>query len=98
MPTSSPPTSDVYGAIRFRLPDDVSARFHAFTAARRVNGPAIVEAAWGLVLAAFSGTTDVVFGSTRGLPALGPAGQRGRHGAVHQHPTGAGDDRSGRAR
>ncbi len=66
--------ADVYGAIRFRLPDDVSARFHAFTQSRRVNGPAIVEAAWGLVIAAFAGTTDVVFGSTRGCRRSGLPG------------------------
>src|SRR5215217_3710354 len=66
--------ADVYGAIRFRLPDDVSARFHAFTDARRVNGPAIVEAAWGLVIAAFAGSTDVVFGSTRGCRRSGLPG------------------------
>src|SRR4029079_1076177 len=65
---------DVYGAIRFRLPEDVSARFHAFTAARRVNGPAIVEAARGLGIAAFAGTTDVVFGSTRGCRRSGLPG------------------------
>ncbi len=36
--------------------------------------PSIVEAAWGLVLAAFSGTTDVVFGSTRGCRRSGVPG------------------------
>ncbi|MET0577236.1 MAG: MupA/Atu3671 family FMN-dependent luciferase-like monooxygenase, partial [Ilumatobacteraceae bacterium] len=66
--------ADVYGAVRFRLPADVSARFHDFVASRRSNGPALVEAAWALVLAAFAGTTDVVFGSTRGCRRSGLPG------------------------
>ena len=39
-----------------------------------LSGAAIVEAAWGLVLAAFSGTNDVVFGCDAGVSTLGPAG------------------------
>ncbi len=66
--------TDAYGALRFRLPADVSERLHAFAEARRVGGPVIVEAAWSLVLAAFSGTTDVVFGSTRGCRRSGLPG------------------------
>ncbi|MGZ4765262.1 MAG: MupA/Atu3671 family FMN-dependent luciferase-like monooxygenase, partial [Ilumatobacteraceae bacterium] len=63
-----------YGAVRFRLPEDVSARVHAFTEARRLNASVLVEAAWALVLGAFSGTTDVVFGSTRGCRRTGLPG------------------------
>ena len=65
---------DVYGALRFTLPPDVSARFHAFSEAHRLGGAVLVEAAWGLLLAAFSGTTDVVFGSTRGCRRSGLPG------------------------
>jgi hypothetical protein len=63
-----------YGALRFRLPDAVSTRLHAFTETRRIGGAVLVEAAWALVLAAFSGTTDVVFGSTRGCRRSGLPG------------------------
>ncbi|MET0578562.1 MAG: MupA/Atu3671 family FMN-dependent luciferase-like monooxygenase, partial [Ilumatobacteraceae bacterium] len=64
----------VYGALRFGLPSDVSARLHAFGEAARVSGAVLVETAWALVLAAFSGSTDVVFGSTRGCRRSGLPG------------------------
>jgi natural product biosynthesis luciferase-like monooxygenase protein len=63
-----------YGAIRFALPADVSERFHAFSQAHRIGGPVLVETAWALVLAAFAGTSDVVFGSTRGCRRSGLPG------------------------
>jgi natural product biosynthesis luciferase-like monooxygenase protein len=65
---------DEYGALRFMLPADVSGRFHAFTETHQLGGSVLVEAAWGLVLAAFAGTADVVFGSTRGCRRSGVAG------------------------
>jgi natural product biosynthesis luciferase-like monooxygenase protein len=66
--------ADEYGALRFRLPAGVSARVHAFAESGRLSGAVLVEAAWSLVLAAFSGTTDVVFGSTRGCRRSGLPG------------------------
>ena len=56
---------DLYGAIRFWLPDDLSEALHAFGAEHGLQAPLLIEAAWGLVLAAFTGSPDVVFGSTR---------------------------------
>ena len=67
-------SADEYGALRFRLPEDVSAKLHEFAQTRRLSGPVLIETAWALVLAAFSGTTDVVFGSTRGCRRSGLPG------------------------
>jgi natural product biosynthesis luciferase-like monooxygenase protein len=64
----------IYGAMRFRLDDDLSDALHRTAGDAGVPLPAIVEAAWALVLAAFSGTTDVVFGSTRGCRRTGLPG------------------------
>jgi natural product biosynthesis luciferase-like monooxygenase protein len=65
---------DEYGALRFGLTEQVSARLHEMADVGGVPAAAIVEAAWALVLAAFSGTTDVVFGSTRGCRRSGLPG------------------------
>ncbi len=63
-----------YGAERFRLDDELSAAIHALHADQRITPAVLIETAWGLVLAAFSGTTDVVFGSTRGARRTGVTG------------------------
>ena len=55
-----------YGALRFGAGPELSAGLHAFHAATGIGAATVIEAAWALVLAAFSGSTDVVYGSTRG--------------------------------
>ena len=73
---AEPPADDngVYGARRFLLPVETSSRLHQLGATGDVPLPAIIEAAWGLVIASFSGMTDVVFGSTRGCRRSGLPG------------------------
>ncbi|MEO5902088.1 MAG: MupA/Atu3671 family FMN-dependent luciferase-like monooxygenase, partial [Ilumatobacteraceae bacterium] len=72
--TGAPDPARGYGANRFGVGDAVSTAFHELAARPGASGPAIVEAAWALVLAAFSGSTDVVFGSTRGCRRSGIPG------------------------
>ena len=65
--TSAPDDNEFgYGARRFRLTQELSDKIHGFAAREKISPPTLIEAAWSLVLAAFSGRTDVVFGSTRG--------------------------------
>ncbi len=63
-----------YGAMRFRLGTELSEAIHRTAAELRINPPVIVEAAWALVLSSFSGSPDVVFGSTRGCRRSGLPG------------------------
>ena len=55
-----------YGALRFRLDTTLSEALHGFHAAHGIRPAGLIETAWGLVLSAFSGSNDVVFGTTRG--------------------------------
>ncbi len=71
---SGPTDLVTYGADRFRLDADLSRALHALGGDLGVGVPAIVETAWALVLSAFSGSTDVVFGSTRGCRRSGLPG------------------------
>ena len=64
----------VYGHDRFPLGADLSGAMHAFAQSYRVGPPVLIETAWALVLAAFSGSTDIVFGSTRGCRRTGLPG------------------------
>ncbi len=68
------PDDGMYGAMRFTLGDELSAKMHAFGAAHGLYPPLLIEAAWGYVVAAFSGSTDVVFGATRGCRRTGLPG------------------------
>lgn len=68
------PERVTYGADRFRLDEALSRGLHALGAATGAGVPAVVEAAWAVVLSAFAGTTDVVFGSTRGCRRSGLPG------------------------
>lgn len=63
-----------YVNVRFRLSESVSERLHATSRDLGIGLAAFVETAWGLVLAAFSGSSDVVFGSTRGSRRTGMPG------------------------
>jgi hypothetical protein len=63
-----------YGADRFRLTEELSRAIHTFAATEGISPPVLIEAAWGLVLSAFSGSSDVVFGSTRGCRRSGLPG------------------------
>ena len=67
----APRPNGVYGAQRFLLDVELSQGLHSLAAEQRVPLAAIVEATWGLVLAALSGSADVVFGSTRGCRRSG---------------------------
>ena len=71
--STTSPTS-VRRASGSALADDVSARFHAFTRGPPRQRRGARRGGVGLVLAAFSGTTDVVFGSTRGCRRSGLPG------------------------
>lgn len=68
-----PPTA-TYGALRFALSEDISRALHALGTELGNGAPAVVEAVWALVLSSFSGSSDVVFGSTRGCRRSGLAG------------------------
>ena len=68
-----PPTA-TYGALRFALSEDTSRALHALGNELGNGAPAVVEAVWALVLSSFSGSCDVVFGSTRGCRRSGLAG------------------------
>ena len=70
----TPDAGTTYGALRFSLSATSSDALHALGRHLGTGAPAIVEAAWALVLAAFSGSTDVVFGSTRGCRRSGLPG------------------------
>ena len=61
------------------------------SAARPCAPSTFVEAAWALVLAAFSGDDRRRVRLDPRLPPLGDSRARGHHGPVHQHPAGAGD-------
>ena len=50
---------------RFRLPRDASDAIKRVAAAHKLHPALFVEAAWALTLAAFAGSDDVVFASTR---------------------------------
>ncbi|MEO7091669.1 MAG: condensation domain-containing protein, partial [Polyangiales bacterium] len=54
-----------YGATCFRLSRETSDSLRALSKTHDLRDPTLVEAAWALVLSAFSGADDVVFGSTR---------------------------------
>jgi natural product biosynthesis luciferase-like monooxygenase protein len=54
-----------YGAKTFRISQEASDAIRAHCDAHGLRIPIFIEAAWGLVLSAFSGEDDVVFGSTR---------------------------------
>ena len=54
-----------YGAKTFRLSPEASGLLHSLCEQHRFRVPTFVEAAWALVVSAFSGEDDVVFGSTR---------------------------------
>ena len=68
-----PPTA-TYGALRFALSQGTSQALHALGTALGNGAPAVVEAVWALVLSSFSGSSDVVFGSTRGCRRSGLVG------------------------
>ena len=70
----APGAEEGYGADRFRLSEELSQAIHRLAPADGISAPVLIEAAWGLVLSAFSGTSDVVFGSTRGCRRSGLAG------------------------
>ena len=59
---SLPPGHDT---VRFRIPRDVSDAVHRICAAHGTRPSTFVDAAWALVLSAFSGEDEVVFGVTR---------------------------------
>ena len=54
-----------YGARTFRLSKGASDAIRKLEEEHRFRDPTFIEAAWALVVAAFSGEDDVVFGSTR---------------------------------
>ncbi len=92
--------STCYGALRFR------ARRRRQRGASTPSTPRTplqrrrcsIEAAWALVLAAFSGSTDVVFGSTRGCRRSGLPGSENVMGLFINTPPVRVHDRSGGAR
>ncbi len=63
-----------YGAPTFRLSIEASQAVRAACDTHDLSVSAFIEAAWALVLAAFSGTDDVVFGSTRACRRSAPSG------------------------
>ena len=63
-----------YGSIRLTLSEQLSRAIHDVTASCGVGAPVLVEAVWGLLLSAFSGSPDVIFGSTRGCRRSGLPG------------------------
>jgi natural product biosynthesis luciferase-like monooxygenase protein len=54
-----------HDTVRFRLSRETSDRIRQLCDAENVRPSTFVDAAWALVLSAFSGEEDVVFGSTR---------------------------------
>ena len=68
------PEQSDYRHDRFELTTDLSEAVHAFAAQHKVGPPVLIEAAWALLLSAYSGSPDVVFGSTRGCRRSGLAG------------------------
>jgi amino acid adenylation domain-containing protein len=58
------------------LPEDLTAGLKAFAAENRVTPTTLIHAAWAVMLARYTGETDVVFGGTRTgrRPALEKAG------------------------
>ena len=68
------PSTATYGALRFALSEETSRALHALGQELGNGAPAVVEAVWALVLSSFSGSSDVVFGSTRGCRRSGIAG------------------------
>jgi natural product biosynthesis luciferase-like monooxygenase protein len=54
-----------HDTVRFRLSRQASDRIHQIATERGVRPSTFVDAAWALVLSAFSGEQDVVFGVTR---------------------------------
>ncbi len=59
---------------RFGVPAEISQALHSFTERHGFGPPVLIEAAWALVLSAFSGANDIVFGSTRGCRRSGVEG------------------------
>ena len=74
--TSGPNTvrAAIYGHDRFAFSPESSAALHGLYDTQHIGVPVVIEAAWGLVMAAFSGSADVVFGSTRGCRRTGVEG------------------------
>ena len=87
------PASQATAAHRFALTRETSDAIRSLSSQLALSPSVFVEAAWALVLAAFSG------GERRGVrqPARVSAralpGSSGDHGPVHQHPAGARPDR-----
>ncbi|HEV7669607.1 MAG TPA: condensation domain-containing protein, partial [Thermoanaerobaculia bacterium] len=62
---------------RFRLSADATAALRSFVAQHQLTLNTLVQGAWALLLAHFSGETDVVFGGvTSGRPASLPGAER----------------------
>src|SRR5581483_3840601 len=61
-----------HDTVRFRISLEVSDRIRQGCAERHVRPSTFVEAAWALILAAFSGEDDVVFGVTRACRRSSP--------------------------
>ncbi|MCP2280444.1 amino acid adenylation domain-containing protein [Nocardia amikacinitolerans] len=58
------PTGDGFGLREFELSTEETAALTAFAAAAEVTANTVLQAAWGLVIAAGTGRDDVVFGAT----------------------------------
>ena len=76
----------MYGALRFRLGDELSAAMHAFGTDHGLLPPLVIEAAWALVISAFSGSPDVVFGATRKCRRTAPPGSDATIGLLINTP------------
>ncbi len=71
---------------RFELTTDQSAVIHEFAEQHGHRPPVLIEAAWSLVLSAFSGSPDLVFGSTRGCRRSGVPGSENSVGLFINTP------------
>ena len=96
--TPRPPATPEPGEQVVVIPEDVTAGLKAFAAENGLTPTTLLHAAWAVLLARYSGETDVVFGGTRDRPSAGPRTSRPDRRPAHQHAAGSGPGHRGHGR